>query len=74
MLSDSKYGEIRLMRVNEAVAKVNMRTIRLGPSAARIYCEKYQLELPAEEASLSQCSCFVQGIRNNSLTWLQFSV
>ena len=28
MLSDGNWGQLRLMRVKEAVAKVNMRTVR----------------------------------------------
>ena len=44
MLSDSKYGQLRLMRVKEAVTKVDMRTVREAGE------EKYQLELPAEQA------------------------
>ena len=50
------------MRAKEAVTKVNMKTVRdagdasrLKPCfAARICCLKYQLELPAEEATSYQ--------------------
>ena len=28
MLSDGKYGQLRLMRVKEAATKVNMRTVK----------------------------------------------
>ena len=43
------------MRVKQTVTEVNMRTVREAPRAhsfaARTCCQKYQLELPEEEAT-----------------------
>ena len=46
------------MRVKEAVTKVK----RGGSFAARICCQKYQLELPAEETNFTYCCLLLDEI------------